>query len=156
MNTASSSYGNVAFNSYAKGFLKPFKGKGELLRLRDELLESARATRQEAIDMASQSNAGVLKSTGLWLTPWGKAGIPARTLQWRDNKQRNMGLWLLEEFLARKDMAESMRDAVIDLEVKRCVFNAKAATINWSIKRVGKALVDIEHAESFNNIHERG
>ena len=37
MDTASNSYGNDAFNSYAKGFLKPFKGKGELIRLRDEL-----------------------------------------------------------------------------------------------------------------------
>jgi len=33
--------------------------------------------------------------------------------------------------------------------VQRCVFNAKAATINWSIKRIGKALADIEHAVSF-------
>lgn len=59
MDTASNSYGNDAFNSYAKGFLKPFKGKGELIRLRDELEESARAARQEAIDIASQANGGV-------------------------------------------------------------------------------------------------
>ncbi|QTF93139.1 DUF3158 family protein, partial [Halomonas sp. BM-2019] len=149
VNRASNSYGNDAFNSYAKGFLKPFKGKGELIRLRDELEEAARAARQEAIDMASQANGGLLKSTDLWLTPWGKSGIPARTLQWRDNKQRSMGLWLLETFLARDDISEAIRQSVIDLEVQRCVFNAKAATINWSIKRIGKALADIEHAISF-------
>ncbi|MCA1770345.1 MAG: DUF3158 family protein [Halomonas sp.] len=149
LNTASNSYGNDAFNSYAKGFLKPFKGKGELIRLRDELENSARAARQEAIDMSSQANAGLLKSTGLWLTPWGKSGTPARTLQWRDNKQRSMGLWLLEAFLSRDDISEAMRLFVIDLEIQRCVFNAKAATINGSIKRVGKALADIEHAVSF-------
>jgi hypothetical protein len=154
VNSTSNHYSSAAFSSYAKGFLKPFKGKGELIRLRDELCDSARAARQEAIDIASQSNGGLLKSTGLWLTPWGKAGIPARTLQWRDNKQRSMGLWLLEEFLARKDLPEALRQGVIDLEVKRCVFNMKAATINWSIKRIGKALGDIQHAESFSNIHE--
>ena len=149
MDTASNSYGNDAFNSYAKGCLKPFKGKGELIRLRDELEESARAARQEAIDIASQANGGLLKSTDLWLTPWGKSGVPARTLQWRDNRQRSMGLWLLETFLSRDDISEAMRQSVIDLEVQRCVFNAKAATINWSIKRIGKALADIEHAVSF-------
>ncbi len=149
MNSASNSYGNDAFNSYAKGFLKPFKGKGELIRLRDELEDSARVARQEAIDMASQANGGLLKSTGLWLTPWGKSGIPARTLQWRDNRQRSMGIWLLEAFLSRDDISEAMRQSVIDLEVQRCVFNTKAAAINWSIKRIGKALADIEHAVSF-------
>lgn len=149
VSSASNSYSNDAFNSYAKGFLKPFKGKGELIRLRDELEVSARAARQEAIDMASQANGGLLRSSGLWLTPWGKSGIPARTLQWRDNKQKSMGLWLLEAFLSRDDIPESIRHSIIDLEVRRCVFNAKAATINGAIKRIGKALSDIEYAVSF-------
>ncbi|TDB02094.1 DUF3158 family protein [Halomonas marinisediminis] len=149
MNIASNRYGNDAFISYAKGFLKPFKGKGELVRLRDELEEAARAARQEAIDTASQENGSLLKSTGLWLTPWGKSGVPTRTLQWRDNRQRRMGLWLLEAFLSRDDISEAVRQSVIDLEVERCVFNAKAATINGSLKRISKALTDIQHAVSF-------
>lgn len=64
---------DFALNQYAKGLLKPFKGKGEILRFRDELGEECRRMWQEAADFGNRYNRTVVQA-GLWLKAHNNSG----------------------------------------------------------------------------------
>ena len=103
---------DFALNQYAKGLLKPFKGKGEILRFRDELDAECRRMWQEAADFANRYNRTVVQA-GLWLKPHNNSGGRVRAVQWRDKAQT----WQLAHALGQQADAQGGGDALVDLIV---------------------------------------
>nr|WP_275423199.1 MULTISPECIES: DUF3158 family protein [unclassified Modicisalibacter] len=134
-------------NRYAKGLLKPFKGKGEVLRFRDELEEECARLWQESADLANRHNKTVVQ-VGLFLKPHQTSGGRVRPIQWRDRGQSQMGRRLLEAVLEHGGVSQGMRRKLVDIETERVIFNAKVAAVTRQIARCNKALEEIEEIES--------
>ncbi len=140
-------YGESAPNSYAKGLLKPFKGKGSVVRLRDELEAETHAMIQEGKDIEQRYNAGLLKRLGLCLRTHGDRDNRVMYLRWRDRRMKNMGNALWEGAMTRSDLSAPMRRELYDIEVVRCLYNARAGVINSELRRLRKVIPDLERAE---------
>lgn len=138
---------DFALNKYAKGLLKPFKGKGELLRFRDELDEECRRMWQEAADFGNRYNRTVVQA-GLWLKAHNNSGGRVRAVQWRDKRQTQMGRRLLEAVLLDDDVSQGMKRQLVEIEAKRAIFNAKCAAATRQVDRLNKLLDDLEEIEA--------
>lgn len=138
---------DFALNQYAKGLLKPFKGKGEILRFRDELDEECRRMWQEAAYFANRYNRNVIQ-VGLWLKAHNNSGGRVRAVQWRDKLQSRMGRRLLEAVLQDKDVSQGMKRQLVEIEAKRAIFNAKCAAATRQVDRLNKLLDDLEEIEA--------
>ncbi|RCV86896.1 DUF3158 family protein [Billgrantia montanilacus] len=134
-------------NAYAKGLLKPFKGKGSLIRLRDELEAEAAAMVQEAVDIEQRYNFGLLSKLGLLIRHHGEHNHRVPYLRWRDRKAKKMGNALWEGAMARRDLSEPMRRELYDIEVLRCLFNAQAGVINSELRRLRTVIPTLERAD---------
>lgn len=133
---------------YAKGLLKPFyKGKGGVLRLRDELMAESDAMNQEAINFEQQHNPFLL-SIGLVIKRHGDRGRRTCYLRWRDRDQRKMGDELYEGALLRRDLTESIRETLFTIERERCLFNGRAGMINQELRNVRTIIERIDRAEA--------
>lgn len=138
---------DFALNQYAKGLLKPFKGKGEILRFRDELDEECHRMWQEAADFANQYNRTVVHA-GLWLKPHNNSGGRVRAVQWRDRGQTQMGRRLLEAVLQYADVSQGMKRQLVEIETERAIFNAKCAAATRQVDRLNKLLNDLDEIEA--------
>jgi len=138
---------DFALNQYAKGLLKPFKGKGEILRFRDELDQECRRLYQEAADFANQYNRTVVQ-VGLWLKPHSHSGGRVRAVQWRDKAQSQMGRRLLEAVLQYGDVSQGMKRQLVEIETKRAIFNAKSAAATRQVDRLNKLINDLDKIEA--------
>lgn len=142
---------NSPLKGYAKGLLKPFyKGKGGVLRLRDELIAESDAMTQEAIDFEQQHNPFLL-SIGLVIKRHGDQGRRTVYLRWRDKEQRKMGDELYEGALLRRDLPESVRETLFGIECERCLFNGRAGLINQELRNVRLVIERLDRAE--DNFH---
>ncbi|MCE8005318.1 DUF3158 family protein [Billgrantia ethanolica] len=151
-NPAPDGYGGFSPNPYAKGFLKPFyKGKGGVLRLRDELEQEADALAQEGTNLEQEYNSGLLFKLGISIRLHGDRGKRAPYLRWRDRRASKMGSAFWEGAMARKDITEAMRQKLYDLEVKRILFNARAGAINAELKQLRSVIANFERAEQVMN-----
>ncbi|PCF94063.1 DUF3158 family protein [Vreelandella nigrificans] len=138
-------------NPYAKGLLKPFyKGKGGILRLRDELMSESDAMNQEAINFEQQYNPW-LYSIGIAIKRHGDQGRRTHYLRWRDKGLKKMGDALFEGAMLRQDLAEPMRQQLFDIEMKRCSFNGRAGMVNQELRNLRKIIKRMERAESLFN-----
>jgi len=139
---------NFPPKGYAKGLLKPFyKGKGGVLRLRDELMAESDTMNQEAIDFEQAHNTFLL-SIGLIIKRHGDRGRRTCYLRWRDKEQRKMGDELYACALLRRDLTESIREKLFAIERERCLFNGRAGMINQELRNVRTIIERIERAES--------
>ena len=138
---------DFALNQYAKGLLKPFKGKGEILRYRDELDEECRKLWQEAADFANQYNRTVVQA-GLWLKAHNHSGGRVRAVQWRDRAQTQMGRRLLEAVLQYGDVSQGMKRQLVEIETERAIFNAKIAAASRQVDRLSRLLKDLDEIET--------
>jgi hypothetical protein len=136
-----------ALNQYAKGLLKPFKGKGEILRFRDELEEECCRMWQEAAGFANQYNQTVVQA-GLWLKAHNNSGGRVRAVQWRDKEQTKMGRRLLEAVLQDENTSQGMKRQLVEIETERAIFNAKIAAATRQVDRLNKLLKDLGEIES--------
>lgn len=138
---------DLALNQYAKGLLKPFKGKGEILRFRDELSDECRGMWQEAADFGNQYNRTVVQ-VGLWLKAHNASGGRVRAVQWRNKEQTQMGRRLLEAVLKRDDIPQSMKRQLVEIETERVILNAKFAAATRQVDRLNRVLKDLEEIEA--------
>ncbi|WP_218777087.1 DUF3158 family protein, partial [Salinicola salarius] len=138
---------DFALNQYAKGLLKPFKGKGEILRFRDELDAECRRMWQEAADFANRYNRTVVQA-GLWLKPHNNSGGRVRAVQWRDKAQTQMGRRLLEAVLQFGDISVGMKRQLVEIETERAIFNAKVAAATRQVDRLNRLLSDLGEIEA--------
>ncbi|WP_162619488.1 DUF3158 family protein [Salinicola peritrichatus] len=143
---------NFALNQYAKGLLKPFKGKGEVLRFRDELLDECQTLWQESADIANRHNQTVVQ-VGLWLKPHNTHGGRVRPIQWRDKAQTQMGRKLLEAVLEYGSISSGMRRKLIEIETERLIFNAKAAAATRQVTRLNRLIKEIEELDTVSSKH---
>ncbi|MDF9434671.1 DUF3158 family protein [Salinicola sp. LHM] len=144
---------DFALDQYAKGLLKPFlKGKGGIIRFRDELEEECRRLWQEAADFANQYNRTVVQA-GLWLKPHNNSGGRVRAVQWRDKGQTQMGRRLLEAVLQYGDVPQSLKRELVEIETKRTIFNAKIAAVTRQVDRLNKVINDLDEIETMENSH---
>ncbi|EPC00567.1 hypothetical protein L861_06415 [Litchfieldella anticariensis FP35 = DSM 16096] len=118
-----------------------------MLRFRDELELVQLKLRQQAIDLANAYNQELLKNTGIVLRPHWRKNEIACSLRWRDRHQHRMGLRLWEATVAQA--GPGMREALVDMEVERCLFNGAVSVVSRQLWRVRRVLADIEHAESY-------
>ena len=137
-----------ALDQYAKGLLKPFKGKGEVIRFRDELLNECRRLWQESADFANRYNKTVVQ-VGLWLTPHQTHGGRGRPVQWRDKQQAKMGRRLWENVMAHHGLSQGMRRQLVEIETERLIFNAKVAAATRQIVRLDRLIKEIDEAERY-------
>nr|WP_298412396.1 DUF3158 family protein [uncultured Halomonas sp.] len=138
---------DFALNQYAKGLLKPFKGKGEILRFRDELDDECRRMWQEAADFANRYNRTVVQ-VGLWLKAHNNSGGRVRAVQWRDKAQTQMGRRLLEEVLRDTSIAQGAKRQLVEIETERVIFNAKIAAATRQVDRLNRVLSDLDEIEA--------
>lgn len=138
---------DFALNQYAKGLLKPFKGKGEILRFRDELDEECCRMWQEAADFANQYNQTVVQ-VGLWLKAHNHSGGRVRAVQWRDKAQKQMGRRLLEAVLQDKSVSQGIKRQLVEIETERAIFNAKIAAATRQVDRLNRLLTDLDEIEA--------
>ncbi|WP_245955322.1 DUF3158 family protein [Kushneria indalinina] len=138
-----------ALNQYAKGLLKPFKGKGEILRFRDELEDECRRMWQEAADFANQYNRIVVQAD-LWLKPHNNSGGRVRAVQWRDKAQKQMGRRLLEDALKSDAVPTGLKKQLVEIETERAIFNAKIAAATRQVDRLSRLLNDLEEIETLS------
>ncbi|MGJ8518336.1 DUF3158 family protein [Carnimonas bestiolae] len=141
-----------ASDRYAKGLLKPFKGKGEILKFRDELKAALPALWQEGADLANQYNRET-RRVGLVLTPHSSKQRLGRPVAWRDKTQQHMGVHLLESVLSDPRIAKSIKNRLVTIETERLIFNAKVATISRQIPRLDHMIAEIEKTESLVSAH---
>lgn len=134
-------------NPYAKGLLKPFyKGKGGILRLRDELQAESDAMNQEAVDFEQQNNPW-LYSIGIAIKRHGDQGRRTNYLRWRDSGLKKMGDALFEGAMLRRDISEPMRKKLFEIEMQRCAFNGRAGMINQELRNLRNIIKRMERAE---------
>ncbi|WP_353980864.1 DUF3158 family protein [Salinicola endophyticus] len=138
---------DFALDQYAKGLLKPFKGKGEVIRFRDELEPECRRLWQEAADFANRYNKTVVQ-VGLWLKPHNNSGGRVRAVQWRDKAQTQMGRRLLEAVLQHGNVSVGMKRQLIQIETERAIFNAKIAAATRQVDRLNRLLKDLDEVEA--------
>lgn len=138
---------DFALNQYAKGLLKPFKGKGEILRFRDELGEECRRMWQEAADFGNRYNRTVVQA-GLWLKAHNNSGGRVRAVQWRDKRQTKMGRRLLEAVLQDEQVSPGMKRQLVEIETERAIFNAKVAAATRQVDRLNRLLNDLDQIEA--------
>lgn len=138
---------DFALHQYAKGLLKPFKGKGEILRFRDELEAECQRMWQEAADFANQHNRTVVEA-GLWLKAHNHSGGRVRAVQWRDRAQKQMGRRLLEAVLQYGDATPTLKRQLVEIETKRAIFNAKIAAATRQVDRLNRLLADLDEVEA--------
>ncbi|WP_249978050.1 DUF3158 family protein [Vreelandella olivaria] len=139
--------GDVPPNPYAKGLLKPFyKGKGGILRLRDELMAESDAMNQEAVDFEHQYNPW-LYSIGIAIKRHGDQGRRTHYLRWRDKGLKKMGDALFEATMLEGGLSEPMRQRLFDIEQKRLLFNARAGMVNQTLRNLRNALKQLEQSE---------
>ena len=145
--TALERHQDFALNRYAKGLLTPFKGKGEMIRFRDELVEECKRLWQEAADFGNRHNKTVIQ-VGLWLKAHNNSGGRVRAVQWRDKSQSQMGRRLLEAVLQCTDASVGMKRRLVEIETERVIFNAKIAAATRQVDRLNRALNEIEQIEA--------
>lgn len=145
MNALDQSQG-FALDQYAKGLLKPFKGKGEIIRFRDELEQACPKLWQEAADFANRYNRTVVEY-GLWLKPHNSSGGRVRSVQWRDKAQSMMGRRILESVLKDSGVPVGVKRNLLNIETERVIFNAKIAAATRQVDRLNRLLKELEEVE---------
>ncbi len=138
-------------NPYAKGLLKPFyKGKGGMIRLRDELVAESDAMGQEAVNFEQRYNPW-LNSIGIAVKRHKDKQQTATYLRWRDRGLKKMGDYFFERAMLWGDLSEPLRQQLYDIEVKRCQFNGRAGAINQELRNLRLAIERLERAERLLN-----
>ncbi|CBV43919.1 DUF3158 family protein [Halomonas elongata] len=140
----------LAPRPYAKGLLKPFKGKGGILRLRDELMIECGRLTQMGIEISNRHNRW-LAALDLSLRNHGdssREGL-ALSLRWRDRMGKKMGQHLWDAAMSRDDVSLPLKQDLYDLEMERLCHNAQVSVVNMTLKRIRQHwLPDMEHLTS--------
>ncbi len=141
----------LAPRPYAKGLLKPFKGKGSVLRLRDELIDETNRLTQTGIEISNRHNQRWLAALDLSLRNHGdssREGL-ALSLRWRDRMGKKMGQHLWDAAMSRDDLSLPLKQDLHDLEMERLCHNAQVSMVNMTLKRIRQNwLPDMEHVTS--------
>jgi len=119
------SYQRLKLFSSLKGFLKPFKGKGDWEFFEQQLLELREALNQFVLDMIPL----------LARPPWSLLNIELRAhpslgtiyLRWRSRDKRSMGVWLWEEQMLNPKTPECLLEELRALEQLRIAINMQVS-----------------------------
>jgi len=129
--------------SLTKGLLKPFKGKGDLLFMIDDIEDELRFLEQDAVNLCNDSiNAG--KAVGLSLRKMKQSGkAVGLSLHWRDSSTHGIGI---EKFQLAVSVCrfDSIKNELWKLEEARLLFNLRSKMIHYSLRNLRKTLSEIE------------
>ncbi|MEX5685330.1 DUF3158 family protein [Pseudomonas silesiensis] len=134
--------------AYLKGFLKPFKGKGELATwasqceaLRDELIGLA----QRKVLPQARSHPFNLLAVQLAQQ---NTGAGTTFLRWRNLDRSRMGTALWEEQLANPGTPASLTDDLYAIEVQRIVLNMQISLTHSITRQISECASKLAHAEA--------
>jgi len=123
-------YNPIAYKASLKGLLKPFKGKGDLMQLENNMKDAREALRviqQRLIQSATYYPVGLLPIM-LTLCP---APSGAWFLRWRNQQNNKSGLPALSGLIQNKSLPISARDILLEIEKDRIVFNMQISALTF-------------------------
>jgi len=130
-----------------KGFLKPFKGKGDYELLKQQALELRECLNQFVVDMSK-----LMKSP-----PWSLLNIELRAhhswvgtifLRWRSRDMSKMGVWLWEEQMLNPKTPVCLLEELQAIEQMRIAINMQMSITQNLVKLASENGDKSVHAET--------
>jgi len=140
------SYQKLKLFASLKGFLKPFKGKGDFELLQQQALELREALNQFVRDMALLTQS----------PPWSLLNIELRShasyigtifLRWRSRDKQKMGVWLWEEQMLDPKTPECLLEELHAIEQMRITINMQVSITQNLLKLASENLEKTLHAD---------
>jgi len=141
------SYQKLKLFSSLKGFLKPFKGKGDYEFLEQQALELRETLNQWVMDMAELMQSPPWSLLNIELR-WHPSYVGTVFLRWRSRDKRKMGVWLWEQQMLNPKTPECLLEELQAIEQMRIAINMQMS-ITQNLLRVASANLDKSvHAEA--------
>ncbi|MGJ8517651.1 DUF3158 family protein [Carnimonas bestiolae] len=131
----------------AKGFIKPFKGKGGIIRFRDELQSILPSLNGEVMSFIHRYNPVVIQCD-LYLVRHGSGTRGYKPIQWRDRARKKMGRGLLDQVLGAPVYTDLLKQRLVAIETERSILNAKLVTVASQLNRLDELIEGIEATEA--------
>jgi hypothetical protein len=145
MNTDNNPYREIKHSSELKGFLKPFKGKGEM---------------EEFERLAEECQVDIYRLMAKLIADCEALALPNITLmaqrvksraylRWRNPTEMKMGLCVLRDFLNTPNIGNQTRNKIQELEHRRNVLNFQSSCLTQLSRRAEVSIENFKKMEPY-------